>query len=68
MVLIEKSDPRYFSQTSDGNYHRHDYKIVTNFGDSIVVDNWQDVKMIWFQKGPFLSHVEVLDKKAKGFK
>ena len=26
--LIAKDDPRYFSQTSDGSYDRHHYKIV----------------------------------------
>ena len=28
MELISKDDPRYFSQTSDGSYDRHHYKIV----------------------------------------
>jgi hypothetical protein len=68
MELIKEDDPRYFTHTSDEVYCRHHYKIVTGVGDSIVVDNWQDAQMIWFQKGPFLSYIEVLDKQVKGFK
>ena len=56
-----------FKQTSDGLYDRHDYKIVSKTGESSVVDNWESVRLIWFHSGGLLSHIEVLDKKAKGF-
>jgi len=72
--LIDPSDPRYFRQTSDEPYLRHDYKLVMSSGDTIVFDNYEDVQRKWFEhSGNFLSHVEVLDhkepkkKKKKGF-
>ncbi len=34
--LIEKNDPRYFSQTSDKLYDRHNYKIVSSRKTFIV--------------------------------
>ena len=37
--LIEKNDPRYFSQTSDLPYDRHHYKIVHK-DRSIMVESW----------------------------
>lgn len=70
MNLIEPSDPQYFSNTSSESYERHNYKIVDKTGKSVIVDNWEMAQMTWFQKGTFLSHIEVLDnknKKPKGF-
>ena len=68
--LITPDDPQYFTQSSDEMYDRHDYKIVSKSGESVMVDNWETVQMTWFQRGTFLSHIEVLDKKeeSKGFK
>ena len=67
--LIQPGDPAYFTLSSNDLYDRHDYKIISKTGESIVVDNWEDVQMTWFQKSVFLSHIEVLDKKeSKGFK
>ena len=68
--LISPDDPQYFEVSSEGLYDRHDYKIVSKTGESVVVDNWQTAQLTWFQKGAFLSHIEVLDKKqeSKGFK
>jgi len=65
--LIDKSDPRYFRQTSDEPYLRHDYKLVTSTGEFVIFDNYEDVQRKWFERGGnFLSHVEVLDhKKSK---
>lgn len=68
MELIQPTDPEYFELSSNDSYDRHDYKIVSKNGESHVVDNWETVQMIWFQKNVFLSHIEVLDKKAQGFK
>jgi hypothetical protein len=70
MELIKPDDPQYFTQSSGEIYDRHHYKIVSKSGESIVIDNWETVQMTWFQKGKFLSHIEVLDKKeeSKGFK
>ena len=68
-ALIEPSDPRYFTETSDQLYDRHTYKIVSKTGETINVDNWLQAREIWWNRKAFLSHVEVLDvKKSKGFK
>lgn len=67
--LIQPGDPAYFTLSSNDLYDRHDYKIISKTGESVVVDNWEDAQMTWFQKSVFLSHIEVLDKKeSKGFK
>ena len=74
--LIEKSDPRYFTQTSDAPYDRHYYKIYYHGGEVKVVESWEQVQEIWWNTiAQFISHVEVLDipnKKSKnnngGFK
>jgi len=62
--------PKTFSQTSDKLYDRHDYKIVDSSGDFVIIDNWQDTQLLWWNTpSQFLSHIEVLDKKTpkKGF-
>ena len=68
--VISPDDPQYFTETSDGLYDRHDYKIIGKNGESIVVDNWQTVQEVWGDRSAFLSHIEVLDQKnnGKGFK
>tara|TARA_B100001287_G_C22610298_1_gene494796 strand:- start:619 stop:834 length:216 start_codon:yes stop_codon:yes gene_type:complete len=68
--VISPEDPQYFTETSDGLYDRHNYKIIGINGESIVVDNWATVQEIWWNRGPFLSRIEVLDQKndGKGFK
>tara|TARA_B100002019_G_scaffold272921_1_gene268560 strand:- start:694 stop:891 length:198 start_codon:yes stop_codon:yes gene_type:complete len=61
--------PGFFTRTSDGSYDRHLYKVVGTNGESHVVDDYMKVQEFWFNKGMFLSHVEILDKvKKKGFK
>jgi len=62
--LIDPSDPRFFRQTSDEPYLRHDYKLVWSTGQSVIFDNYEDVQRKWFEhSGNFRSHVEVLDHK-----
>ena len=46
--LIEKNDPRYFSQTSNKYYDRHHYKIVYK-NRSIVVESWDEVQTYEYQ-------------------
>lgn len=68
-ALIEPSDPQYFTESSDKLYDRHIYKIVSKSGETTNVDNWMQVREIWWNNKAFLSHIEVLDvKKSKGFK
>ena len=71
MELIRPNDPRYFTLSSEGLYDRHHYQVVSKDGESITVDNWEDVRNIWWNKKDFLSHVEVIDKpkarQSRGF-
>ena len=67
--LIDPSDPRYFTKTSDKPYDRHHYEIVSKTGEKIVVDDYMIAQATWFQKNAILSHINVLDiqKRGKGF-
>ena len=68
-ALIEPSDPQYFTETSGELYDRHTYKIVAKSGEAINVNNWMQVREIWWNRKAFLSHIEVIDPiKSKGFK
>ena len=73
--LIEKNDPRYFSQTSNEPYDRHHYRIVYK-DRSAVVESWDEVQEYWWNncRSPFFEGtvIEVIDKpkqkkKPKGF-
>ena len=71
--LIEKTDSRYFSQTSDIPYDRHHYKVVTTTNE-YVFDDYEQVRQMWWNyDSSLLKHVEVIDKpkskskKKKGF-
>lgn len=71
MVANQNTDQKMktFKQTSDEPYLRHHYKLVYTDGRKVVFDNYEDVQVTWFQTaGQFLSHVEVLDIKQRGFK
>ena len=72
--LIEKNDPRYFSQTSDELYDRHHYKIVCQ-NKSFVIESWDEVQEYWWNncRSPWFEEavIHVIDKpkpKSKGFK
>ena len=59
-----------FKLHCDKPYLRHHYKVVYDDGTYQVFDNYEDVQVLWFNRGGnFLSHIEVLDikQKAKGF-
>ena len=67
--LIERSDPQFFEETSNGSYDRHDYKLVTTT-NSYLFDNYEDMRNMWWNyDSSMLKHVEVLDKvkKTQGF-
>ena len=63
--------PEFFTHTSDAPYDRHSYNVVSQSGESYVFDSYMDVQAIWFEKGVFLSHIDILDKatlkKKRGF-
>ena len=73
--LIEKNDPRYFSQTSDEPYDRHHYKIVSKHYATFIVKTWDEVQEWWWNNcrlPAFDAVVHVIDKpktkkKSKGF-
>ncbi len=60
--LIQPNDPRYFTQTSDGDYDRHVYRVVLKDGRSTIIDDYEQMRAFWFQyESKLLSHVEVID-------
>jgi hypothetical protein len=70
--VIDPTDEMYFTFTSNADYDRHNYKIVSKTGESIIVTNYESARSIWFNKSSSLSHIDVLDIKqkpaTKGFK
>ena len=74
--LIEKDDPRYFSDTSGEPYDRHHYKIVCPT-QTFVVESWSEVQEFWWNNCHSSlfdgTVIHVLDKpktkkQSKGFK
>ena len=66
MELIRPNDPRYFTETSDGLYDRHQYEFVYSNGQYLIFDSWEEVRNEWFNMPQqFKSHVNVLDRKQK---
>ena len=62
MKLIDKTDSRYFTETSNEPYIRHMYKVVDIHGNATIFDNWSDVQQVWWNTpSQLLSHIEVLD-------
>lgn len=58
--------PKFFKQTSDEPYLRHNYKLVYTNKNFKVFDNYEDFSATWFQtSNKFLSHGEILDYKEK---
>ena len=70
--LVEKDDPKYFSQTSNELYDRHNYKIVSKHYCTMIVESWDEVQEWWWNHCNTLNFdavIEVLEKpKSKGFK
>lgn len=70
--LIDPTDPQYFSQTSDVPYDRHVYKLNIPGHQSVVIEDYEILRAVWFEKcGAFKGcSVEILDvkpKRNKGF-
>ena len=65
-TLIDPNDPQYFTQTCGKPYDNHHYKIIDPSGDFIIVQNYEEAKWVWYNTPrDALSHIEVIDKKAK---
>lgn len=63
----------YFERTSNDPYDRHQYKLEFDDGKSVVFDDYEQLRLFWFEKGRNWNDckVVVLDKKIKskgGFK
>ena len=59
----KKKLPKHFTCTSETPYDRHRYKVVFTGADPVIVDEWEQANLIWFQTSSmFKSHIEVLDK------
>ena len=55
--------PKWFAQTSDEPYDRHQYRLVYSNKQSTIFDSWEELRYEWFSTPlQFKSHVEVLDK------
>ena len=65
MKLIDKDDPRYFTQTSDALYYRHWYKVHCTDKSVKVLQSWSEVQEVWWNFKHFISHVEVIDAKKQ---
>ena len=62
MKPFPSSDSRYFTQTSNESYTRHQYKIVKLNGEYIIVDSWEEAQSIWWNTPvQFLSHIEIFE-------
>ena len=65
MKLIEKNDPRYFTQTSDAPYDRHWHKVWCIDNTVKVLHSYEEVQEAWWNFKHFISHVEVIDAKKQ---
>jgi hypothetical protein len=67
MKLISPSDPQYFELSSKEPYDRHKYKVLFPDGRSLMFDDYEEMRAVWFQhirnwKGCI---VEVIDAKKE---
>ncbi len=56
--------PEFFTQSSDGLYDRHNYKLHFKNGKAIIFEDYQSLMAFWFQYGfrDELACVDVIDK------
>ena len=68
MKPLTPEDPEYFTTYSNKPYDRHQYKIVYKDGRKVVVDDYDQMKAIWFHSRDIVETVEIIDphKKKKG--
>ena len=54
----------YFTQTSDGLYDRHKYKLIFKNRKAMIFDDYETLRKVWFEwaGSKQLHKVEVLDK------
>ena len=73
--VIDPSDKRYFTSTSDGFYDRHTYKLNIPNQGSIILEDYEVLRRVWFEKVRNYTGctIEILDSKQnkktnRGFK
>ena len=47
--LIKPTDSRYFKQTSDEPYDRHTYELILPTGRSLVFQDYEHLRAVWFE-------------------
>ena len=47
--LIKPTDPQYFTQTSDESYDSHTYELVLPSGKTLVFQDYEHLRSIWFE-------------------
>ena len=65
MKPLSPGDPGYFTTYSTDPYDRHHYKVSFKNGDSIIVEDYDMVKAMWFQSKNDVAGVEIIDPKSK---
>ena len=65
--LISKSDPQYFEQSSYEPYDRHQYRLDFQEGKSIIFDDYEQMRVFWFEQVRNWHNctVTILDKNAQ---
>ena len=65
MKPLSPGDPGYFTTYSTDPYDRHHYKVHFKDGRSIIVEDYDLVKAMWFQSPSDLEGVEIIDPKPE---
>lgn len=65
MKTLSPGDEGYFTTYCTKLYDRHYYKVHDKDGNSVVVDSYDLVKAMWFEKPDRFEFVEVIDPKPK---
>ena len=59
--------PNYFTETSSAPYDRHRYKVICKDNSTKVLDSWQEIQELWWNKKILIDRIEVIDRpKSKG--
>ena len=59
--------PNYFTETSSAPYDRHCYKVICKDNSTKVLDSWQEIQELWWNKKILIDRIEVIDRpKSEG--
>ena len=61
---MAKRKLKTFTNTSEGDYDRHHYKLILKSGKAIVLEDYESARNLWFQMcgGGSCDRIEVVDK------